>query len=413
MALQVLGAMAAQGASQMVGNALNLPIWDYQQDQLLEKQYKYWKKETDYLNAYNTPLNQMGRMKEAGLNPALMYANGGLQNTSASTASVGGVAPMPSNNMRGVSPMEIQQLRTSQEQLKGIKIANEIAEEDLLQKKVETDEKYQAHITNVYTNQNAFREAIAKGGLFFNPAFYTTWQDRLGRYHFEKTSPDYDVDLNDYYEGINGGVRPVTPIQYDPAFMSDYILGNLYKNNGMQSYNTREKAEERINAENERDAKEARLDFENVRSNWDALRELYKLSLNQDIEYRKQTFEHMTNSAIAEFKQSIAKNTLLKAMHEGGFLGNESPLLRFLSNKIGHSGFDSLYGPANYGLVKADALLNAVIQMGADVAGAYLSRGAHRPFNPQKPFNVKRSRRNHKYGYDEITEYGDFGTVGY
>lgn len=38
--------------------------------------HKYNKKMFDYMNAYNTPVKQMERLKEAGLNPALMYGQG-------------------------------------------------------------------------------------------------------------------------------------------------------------------------------------------------------------------------------------------------------------------------------------------------------------------------------------------------
>jgi hypothetical protein len=44
--------------------------------QLMDKQFKMDKQMWDYQNAYNTPLNQMRRLKEAGLNPALMYGQG-------------------------------------------------------------------------------------------------------------------------------------------------------------------------------------------------------------------------------------------------------------------------------------------------------------------------------------------------
>lgn len=44
--------------------------------ELMDKQYKKDKEMWDYQNAYNTPVRQMERLKEAGLNPALMYGQG-------------------------------------------------------------------------------------------------------------------------------------------------------------------------------------------------------------------------------------------------------------------------------------------------------------------------------------------------
>lgn len=43
---------------------------------LMKRQGKMDKEFWDYQNAYNTPLRQMQRLKEAGLNPALMYGQG-------------------------------------------------------------------------------------------------------------------------------------------------------------------------------------------------------------------------------------------------------------------------------------------------------------------------------------------------
>jgi hypothetical protein len=44
--------------------------------QLMDKQFKMDKDMFDYQNAYNTPVQQMQRLKDAGLNPALMYGQG-------------------------------------------------------------------------------------------------------------------------------------------------------------------------------------------------------------------------------------------------------------------------------------------------------------------------------------------------
>lgn len=51
---------------------------------LMEMQQKFDRGMFDYSNAYNTPANQMKRLKEAGLNPALMYGQGTTGNTNTS-----------------------------------------------------------------------------------------------------------------------------------------------------------------------------------------------------------------------------------------------------------------------------------------------------------------------------------------
>ena len=49
---------------------------------LMQMQQRYDKQMYDYQNAYNTPANQMQRLKDAGLNPALMYGQGTTGNAS-------------------------------------------------------------------------------------------------------------------------------------------------------------------------------------------------------------------------------------------------------------------------------------------------------------------------------------------
>ena len=396
--------IGSQVAGGLFDNTLGYAFKSAYQDSQYHKQWNQWKRMTDYVNAYNSPLAQMGRLRQAGLNPALLYS--GVNNTSGATASVGGDVSVPSVN-KHMGPLDYMAIQSTRQQQQAQRLQNELLEEQLKQAKIETDEKYQSHITNVYTNQNAFREAVAKGGLYFNPAFYTTWQDRHGRYHFDKTSPDYDVDTQDYFKGINGDVSPITPIQYDSSLLSDYILGKLYKDNAMQSYNTRVGAEDRINKENKRDAQNAVLDWTNVNENFDLLKKLYKQSFGQEYEYNRRTFDDMTNAAISGFKEAIAKNNLLALMHAGGYLGNESPLLRFFGRKIGHEGWDSLYSPGNYLKIKGDALWNAVSQMGVDVLGAYLSRGARKPFDAQKPFSTRKIH-NHDRKTGNWSEYVEY-----
>ena len=47
------------------------------QDRAFRKEKQWWKEQFDYAAKYDTPAAQMKRMKEAGLNPALMYGGQG------------------------------------------------------------------------------------------------------------------------------------------------------------------------------------------------------------------------------------------------------------------------------------------------------------------------------------------------
>ena len=393
-----VGASIGLGLGSQIGgnlfdNTIGYAFKSAYQDEQYHKQWNQWKRMTDYVNAYNTPLAQMARMRQAGLNPALLYS--GMNNTSGAVASVGGDVSVPPTN-KHMGPLDYMAIQSTRQQQQAQKLQNELLEEQVEQAKIATDEARQKHIGNVYSFQNAFRQAVAQGGLFYNPLFAQGWKDRSGVYNF-KQNPSYDGgdelmldSTNLPLAGVYGSTKSFMPVQYDGALLSGYMLGKMYHDNFMKEYNTHEKDEARINTENERDRQNAQLDYENVEDNYNLLKSLYKQSAQQTFDYNKDTFAHMTNAAISGFKEAIAKNNLLALMHAGGYLGNESPLLRFFGKKIGHEGWDFLYSPGNYFKIKGDALWNAVSQMGVDVLGAYLSRGAHKPFDIQKPFSTRK-----------------------
>ncbi len=68
--------------------------WRRDQDWLMGKQYDHWQRMFDYEANYNSPLAQKNRMRDAGLNPNLMYGNG--------ASSTGNVAMSPSSS--GTAP---------------------------------------------------------------------------------------------------------------------------------------------------------------------------------------------------------------------------------------------------------------------------------------------------------------------
>lgn len=70
---QILGSLFGLASNQSTNNA-NMRLAEYQYDRNLEM----WNK----ANEYNKPINQVKRLREAGLNPALLYGSGSVANTS-------------------------------------------------------------------------------------------------------------------------------------------------------------------------------------------------------------------------------------------------------------------------------------------------------------------------------------------
>lgn len=82
-----IAGLAGAGAS-LVGGLIN-NAWS---DARTDKQYRQMNEMQDKMNAYNAPVAQMARLRAAGLNPNLVYANGG-----AVIQSAVGNAPQPAH----------------------------------------------------------------------------------------------------------------------------------------------------------------------------------------------------------------------------------------------------------------------------------------------------------------------------
>lgn len=81
------------------------------QDRAFRKEKQWWKEQFDYAAKYDTPAAQMKRMKEAGLNPALMYGGQG---------SVAG-APSPSGGSMQAAQGELSNLSMMSAEVQNLK----------------------------------------------------------------------------------------------------------------------------------------------------------------------------------------------------------------------------------------------------------------------------------------------------
>ena len=84
LAAAALGGSALSAGSSLLGGMMNYSG----SKKLMEKQYELNKRYFDYVSDYNSPVNQMKRLEEAGLNKNLVYANGA-DNTQSAVGSVG------------------------------------------------------------------------------------------------------------------------------------------------------------------------------------------------------------------------------------------------------------------------------------------------------------------------------------
>ena len=88
----VTGGLSAIGNA-ITGGASARKQYQYQ-SKLMDKQNNFALSMYNMDNRYNSPVMQRARLEEAGLNPNLMYGNGGIQNTSSGApGSASGQAP--------------------------------------------------------------------------------------------------------------------------------------------------------------------------------------------------------------------------------------------------------------------------------------------------------------------------------
>lgn len=104
-----------QGAAGLAGLVVN-PIMQHQQNQWNAQQMaqqnqwniEQWRRETEY----NSPVNQMARLRAAGINPALAFTQGGLVNEAAASpamqASQGKAPQVDTSSMVGLAGLDLQ-----------------------------------------------------------------------------------------------------------------------------------------------------------------------------------------------------------------------------------------------------------------------------------------------------------------
>ena len=125
----------ASNASTARQNSLNRQ-W---QERVYERQRKDALTDRDFENFYNSPAEQMKRLKEAGLNPNLVYGNGNATEASASARSSNMGSPefRPANWTAAASGlsssfMDIYDMQQKQAQTDNVKAATDLARQQLV-----------------------------------------------------------------------------------------------------------------------------------------------------------------------------------------------------------------------------------------------------------------------------------------
>jgi len=114
----ILGAAVGLGAD-IIGNAFGNRARRKEADRAHQRSKEMF----DYQNRYNTPARQMERLKEAGLNPALMYGQG----TTGNAQGFPQQAPAPQMNVAGANSLtsalmlsQVEKTKAETDSLRGI-----------------------------------------------------------------------------------------------------------------------------------------------------------------------------------------------------------------------------------------------------------------------------------------------------
>lgn len=102
----LVGGLASGLGSSVIGTGMNI-VGGLVSNNLQQKNARYWAN-------YNSPIQQMKRLKEAGLNPALAYGNGSVANTYDANTSVQSISG-GEQNTRYLSPQEYDLLIKQEE----------------------------------------------------------------------------------------------------------------------------------------------------------------------------------------------------------------------------------------------------------------------------------------------------------
>jgi hypothetical protein len=159
--------LLALGA-QLGGSLLQHSLNQRSQKKAFEQNVQFWQNKFDQTNAYNHPVQQMARMKQAGLNPALMYGQSatGATGTAQSQSSEGAKAAQMSGGMNQLGLMSLQAeqikadtlVKQQDASLRGVQVGTELARKAKTWAEAKTAENLSEFSYDMYTYQ--FKEQM-------------------------------------------------------------------------------------------------------------------------------------------------------------------------------------------------------------------------------------------------------------
>lgn len=167
------------------------------QQQADQQNIKFWQMQ----NAYNTPAQQMARLKKAGLNPALIYGSG-----STNTGIAGSVAPSKPApyNIKNPVPDMLQTMLIN-EQYKGLQLDNE-------GKQIDNDYRRQGNIQDLnIKTEKALQQAVKTKEISAQQMAQTKSLQAKAR--LDITNANYQEGYNTFRLGlIDKNIDPNSPI---------------------------------------------------------------------------------------------------------------------------------------------------------------------------------------------------------
>lgn len=190
--------------SQAMTNKSNMKLAEYQ----YQKNLEMWNRN----NEYNSPVNQMKRLSEAGLNPNLVYGHGSISNTSTSTPAYQAPNLQAYTNFSSLGQAFIDGF----EALRSKRLDNEKKEEEINNIKADTDNK---------ENKNPLLKAQSK--LAEAQAAESELRREIGLIEKELKGKERDFVLASYEDRLSKLVAERKAAEYEFNELQPARLANI------------------------------------------------------------------------------------------------------------------------------------------------------------------------------------------